>query len=89
MTAIGALRKTAERAVHGLVGPRHLARLARARGARGVALTFHTIPPETLERQLDVVARFFRVIGSAELAERARTRRSPPRSPSTTESAAT
>jgi peptidoglycan/xylan/chitin deacetylase (PgdA/CDA1 family) len=68
MSVAGAVRGLAERAVHGAIGPRSFARLARSRGARGLAITYHTIPPETLDAQLDVLTPFFTFVSSAELA---------------------
>jgi peptidoglycan/xylan/chitin deacetylase (PgdA/CDA1 family) len=71
MTLVARARKLAERIVHGAVSEGALTRLARSRGARGLAITFHTVPPEVLSAQLDALARFFEFASSAELAERA------------------
>jgi peptidoglycan/xylan/chitin deacetylase (PgdA/CDA1 family) len=69
--ALSRARRLAERITHGLVSEGALARLAAARGARGLAITFHTVPPDALALQLDVLARFFEFAGTAELVARA------------------
>lgn len=78
MSLAARARRLAERVTHGVVSEGALAALAARRGARGLAITFHTVPPAVLSAQLDVLARFFEFASSAELAERAARPGAPP-----------
>jgi peptidoglycan/xylan/chitin deacetylase (PgdA/CDA1 family) len=68
---MGRLRQLAERIAHGVVSEAWLTRLARARGARGIAITYHTMPADRMDAQLDVLERFFDFTSTAQLVESA------------------
>lgn len=70
------IRRLGARAASAVFGPFALARLARARGLRGIALNYHIVHAGPMRAQLDILEELFRIVPLEELLAIARSDRS-------------